>query len=122
MREALTTYSFHKQAPKKLLEINVGRKKEEVNIGDILFIKALSDYIVIQTALKKFITLSTMGEIMDKLPASLFIRCHKSYIINIGQIKEMEKGKLIIDGIISRFAIPIGRTHKKDMKIKVKKH
>jgi len=54
-----------------------------VNLDEILFIKALSDYVIIKTTTGKYITLSTMKDMVSSLPENIFVRSHRSFIVNL---------------------------------------
>ena len=65
-----------------------------IMVRDILFVKALSDYVIIKTTSAKYITLCTMKEMMDSLPEEMFIRTHRSFIVNVDKIMNV-KGSFI---------------------------
>lgn len=82
----------------------------KINTEDILYIQGLKDYIKIYTkgSKKAILTLMSFKNILEKLPNKDFLRVHKSYIINIQQIKALQKTKVIVGDI----QIPIGETFK----------
>jgi DNA-binding LytR/AlgR family response regulator len=82
----------------------------KINIDAILYLQGLKDYIKIYTtdSNKPVLTLSSFKDILDKLPANLFIRVHKSYVVSIDHIKAIQKSKIIVDDI----RIPVGETYK----------
>ena len=49
-------------------------------------------------------------ELEQRLPADRFLRCHKSYLVNMDHVKRMEKTSFIMD---DGRRIPIGRTYQK---------
>lgn len=69
-----------------------------VDTDKILYIKGLKDYVCIYTTEsdRALIALTTMKAIEDKLPASKFCRVHRSYIVNIGRIDSVERGRISI--------------------------
>ncbi|MDO5969416.1 LytTR family DNA-binding domain-containing protein [Flavivirga aquimarina] len=85
----------------------------KINIDTIKYIQGLKDYIKIYstTTNKAILTLSSFKDIMDKLPASQFIRIHRSYIVNVGFIEALQKTNVVIDNI----RIPIGETYKEEV-------
>ncbi len=85
----------------------------KINTKDIKYIQGLKDYIKIYIvdSNKAILTLSSFKDIQDKLPASQFIRVHRSYIVNTSFIKSVQKTKIIIDDI----RIPIGETYKDEV-------
>ena len=82
----------------------------KINTEDILYIQGLKDYIKIYTkhTSKATLTLMSFKSILEKLPNNDFLRVHKSYIINIQQIKALQKTKIIVGNV----QIPIGDTFK----------
>ncbi|CAH8284035.1 LytTR family two component transcriptional regulator [Mariniflexile fucanivorans] len=85
----------------------------KINIDTIKYIQGLKDYIKIYTseADKAVLTLSSFKDILVKLPATRFIRVHRSFVVNTDFIKALQKTKIIVDGI----QIPIGDTYKDDV-------
>ncbi len=87
-----------------------------VNFDDILFIKALSDYVIIKTTTSKYITLCTMKEMVKSLPKHIFARSHRSFIVNLDKIASVRGSNIEISQMDMRFSVPIGRAYKKDFK------
>lgn len=85
----------------------------KINIDTIKYIQGLKDYIKIYTSEtdKAILTLSSFKDILVKLPATRFIRVHRSFVVNTDFIKALQKTKIIVDGI----QIPIGDTYKDDV-------
>ncbi len=78
---------------------------------DILFAEALQNYVVIQTRDKKYITYLTFKSVEDYLPAQLFIKTHKSYIVAASKIESIE----VNDIRIGPHHIPISRNLKEEV-------
>lgn len=87
-----------------------------VNLDDILFIKALSDYVIIKTVNGKYITLSTMKDMVKSLPDELFVRSHRSFIVNMDKIVSVKGSTIELRDDDMRYSVPIGRAYKKDFK------
>jgi DNA-binding LytR/AlgR family response regulator len=86
-----------------------GTKLIKINLGDILFIEGLKDYVCIHTLEKKIVSLQTMKSLDSALPQNRFVRVHNSYIIAIDAINIVEKDRLLI----GKSTIPISDTYKK---------
>lgn len=72
-------------APQKLII----RNKEGMSIvdtSDIILIQREDGATAIYTSRARFVTSDSLGDIEQKLDDSIFLRCHKSYIININYI------------------------------------
>jgi DNA-binding LytR/AlgR family response regulator len=80
----------------------------KVDLGQILYIEGLKDYIKIYTGKKPLLTKSTMKNIEEKLPSEQFVRVHKSFIINLGKIESIENNRIIMQ----EKYIPIGNQYK----------
>ncbi len=73
------------------------RKYFKIIFNDILFIEGLKDYVVIHTAGQKIITAMNIKTIHGQLPAQIFARISKSYIVNIHHISSFDNNSLLIN-------------------------
>lgn len=71
-------------------------KMLKIMVSDILYIEADRNYSRIFTKDKEYLLSITLKTIEDKLSVHLFIRVHRSYIINIAQIEEVGESHVII--------------------------
>ncbi len=105
--------------------LNWGNKKEEIFIkknstlvklrfDEILYIEALENYVVFNTFQEKFTVHSTMKALATKLPP-MFIRVHRSYIINLNAISEIDDNIIIIKTNEGDITIPIGKAFKDNL-------
>ncbi len=81
--------------------VNVDYSLLKVVFADIMFIEGLKDYIKIQlkSTSKPVITRISMKSIEESLPASQFIRVHKSYIVSLVSITAVRKNSVFIGTI-----------------------
>ncbi len=86
-------------------------KVVRVNIKDIRYIEAMSEYLRIYTTTlaRPVIVLLSMKKMEERLPAVQFMRIHRSYIINLKKIREVSKNHVMIDADTS---LPIGDIYK----------
>jgi len=70
---------------------------EKVEYDDLQFVEAMLNYVVLHTTEGKRIVYLTMKSIMEQLPADLFLRVHKSYIINLSKVKSIEGNTIRFD-------------------------
>ncbi|HXP48585.1 MAG TPA: LytTR family DNA-binding domain-containing protein [Bacteroidia bacterium] len=82
----------------------------KVPVNDILWIEALGDYITIYTKDERFILHSTLKSLESKLHADKFIRVHRSYIVQIDNIKKVEDTTIFINDN----SIPVGALYKEN--------
>lgn len=79
-----------------------------VDFKDIHWVEALADYVNIYTPKERHTVLSTMKAIEAKLPESQFMRIHRSYIVRLDQIREIEDNNVALEGK----NLPISRSKK----------
>jgi DNA-binding LytR/AlgR family response regulator len=77
---------------------------------DLLFVEALKDYVVIHTSKESYTIHSTMKEIERKLSDNVFMRVHRSYIINLKAIESIKHSNIRMAGMDKE--IPIGGSYK----------
>ena len=95
----------------KELYVNVDRRLVKINFSDINVIEAKGDYIRIKTDDKSHIVHSTLKKVEDKLPQELFLKVHRSYIINLSKIIDIEDNSVLIKQDI----IPVSRSNKSEL-------
>lgn len=67
-----------------------GAKINIIDVNKINYIEAQDDYVKIHTADNKFMKKQTMKTLENKLPENDFIRIHRSYIVNVKNIEQIE--------------------------------
>ena len=82
----------------------------KVTIADIRYVEGMSEYlkIYIEGESKPIITLLSMKKITEHLPDT-FMRIHRSYIVNLTKIQEVNKNRIIMD---ADTYLPIGDLYK----------
>jgi DNA-binding LytR/AlgR family response regulator len=68
-----------------------------LKLDDILFAEAMGDYVKLYTLEKFYAIHATLKAVEERLPASRFLRVHRSYLVAINKIDSMEGGVLIIN-------------------------
>ena len=82
----------------------------KVSIPDIRYVEAMSEYLKVwvEGMPKPIITLLSMKKMEERLPDG-FMRIHRSYIINLSEIQEVNKNRVIMD---AQTFLPIGDMYK----------
>lgn len=75
---------------KERILVNLGQRHFFINIKDVLYISSNEKYVTLHTRENKFILRETMQNMESELDPDKFTRIHRSYIINISEIKEMK--------------------------------
>ena len=68
-----------------------------INFDDIRYIEGLKDYVKIYTdsQSRPILSLISMHTIEEALPSSMFMRIHRSYIVNMSKIEVVERGQIV---------------------------
>ena len=97
--------------------IKADNKLVKIFFGDILFIEALQNYVVVHTHEKKHITYLTFKSVEEYLPTGQFIKVHKSFIVAAPKIDSIDGNEIRIGS----HHIPISRNLKDDVMEKLLK-
>jgi DNA-binding LytR/AlgR family response regulator len=93
------------------LFLNVQKKKVKILFSDIIYIESQREYIKIVTTKKEYVSKMSTHEIEALLPAQLFKRIHRSFIISVSKIDSYTAEEVEVNGIL----IPIGRGYRDSM-------
>ena len=82
-----------------------------VEINRIMYVESMSEYLKIYLVdePKPLIVLLSMKKLEERLPVSTFMRVHRSYIINLKLIQEVNKNRIILN---KDTYIPIGDNYR----------
>lgn len=70
----------------------------KVAISDITYVEGMSEYLKIHLeGQKTIVALLAMKRLEERLPSTHFMRIHRSYLINLQKIKEVNKNRVILD-------------------------
>jgi len=90
------------------LYVNIDRRLVKIKIPSIYAIEAKGDYIKIKTDTENHTVHTTLKKIEEKLPESLFLKVHRSYIINTSKIVDIEDNSILI----KKDVIPVSRSNR----------
>lgn len=85
---------------------------EKMPFEEILYIESLQNYVIFHTEKRNLISHITMKSVQEQLPAHIFLRTHKSYLINRQHISSI-KGLMI--QMKNDYKVPIGKTQKEEV-------
>jgi DNA-binding LytR/AlgR family response regulator len=94
---------------KPFLFVKGNKQLQKVYIDDIIYIESQRDYVRIRlTGNAEVITRQTISYYEEFLPANLFMRIHRSFIVATRKITAFEATRLFIGNV----ALPVGRNYK----------
>lgn len=87
-------------------------QQHRINFNEILYIESIKDYVNIRTVHQEYIVLDSLKSLDQELPQSSFVRVHKSFMINLNQIKSIGSKKIVL---LSEHEIPIGDSYRANL-------
>lgn len=85
-------------------------KVVRVNVSDIRYVEGMSEYVkIFLEGQKPIVVFLSMKKLEERLPSSSFMRIHRSYIVNLAKITEVNKNRVIMD---PDTYLPIGENYK----------
>lgn len=93
------------------LYVSIDRRLIKIDISSIYLVEARGDYIHVKTEDKNYTVHSTLKKIEDKLPNDLFLKVHRSFIINVHKIIDIEDNSVLI----KKDVIPVSRSNRPEL-------
>lgn len=90
------------------LMVKADYKLYKVNYDDLLFIEGQHEYVTFHTKAKRITALYSLKNLEDTLPKDRFVRVHKSFIVSIKNIEDIDKTNVSIAGN----KIPVGASYR----------
>jgi DNA-binding LytR/AlgR family response regulator len=63
---------------------------EKIYFNDLIYAEAMLNYVMLYTKAKKMMVYITIKSLEEQLPAEIFIKVHKSFIVNINKVDSIE--------------------------------
>ncbi len=99
--------------------IKIDGQHQKIHYENIVYVEAFADYVKIWIGPeKRLVTLQTMQNMEKALPADLFIRIHRSFIVSINNVVSIQQNGVNIGNKI----LPIGKNYKESIVALVNKH
>lgn len=96
------------ELPKDHLFISVQKKKVKLLFSEIVYIESQREYIRVVTTKKVWLPKMSTNEIEALLPAGMFKRIHRSFIISMDKIESYTSDSVELGGV----SIPVGRGYR----------
>lgn len=96
LHEALR-YALQKASPAAPLVVRGPNATQVVPLHQILYIEVFDHQLKIHTSKGRVLTAAgSLSQLQQELPAEQFFRCHKSYLINLAQIKGIHRYQILL--------------------------
>jgi DNA-binding LytR/AlgR family response regulator len=96
--------------------LKTGGRLVRVSFDDVQFVKAEGDYMLVVTSSQQHMVNSTMKNLQSKLPSNQFMRIHRSYLIRLDQLEEINDSTAVVGGK----NIPIGPSYREELANRIK--
>jgi len=90
--------------------VNTEYRIERIELKNILYVEGMKDYLKIVTTEKIILTLQSFKGIQEILPSNEFVRAHKSFIVALNKIENIERNRIKIGKVL----IPISDTYREE--------
>ncbi|HEV2482839.1 MAG TPA: LytTR family transcriptional regulator DNA-binding domain-containing protein [Puia sp.] len=104
--------AFEKEQASDVFVIKQGYDKYKVNLSEIMYLEAMKDYTRIQLKDKQYLVLTTLTELLERLPPERFVRIHRSYALQLNKVSAVKGTKVLLGG----FELPVGRLYRDVLK------
>jgi len=113
LKKRESNYHFERIPEKKSREIyvNINNRLVKIEIAKINSVQVKGDYIDIKTEDGKLVVHTTLKKIAEKLPEEQFMKIHRSHIINIEKIVDIQDNTVLI----GKDVIPVSKKHRADL-------
>ena len=98
--------------------VKSNQKLEKIFIEDILYLEALSNYVILHTKTKKHIVYMSFKGMESQLPPHLFLKIHKSFMVAVNAIQTIDNDEILLNG----HTLPISKSYRGAVMEQVEKH
>ena len=85
-----------KSTLRSFLFVRTEHRMQRIDIADILYVEGMQNYTVFHTAAEKVIAHQTLNNAEKNLPATTFVRVHKSFVVALSHISSIERSRIYI--------------------------
>ena len=96
-------------SPVAYIMIRADHRINKIMLPEIMYLEGLSEYVKVHTEDKLYITHGALKDLLEKLPATDFVRIHKSYIVSKQHIASFNKQAVQMK---NGKELPVGRAYK----------
>ncbi len=100
------------ERPEGYITVKADRQWVKIPLADICYVEGWKEYVKIFTTAGKVITLESMNNLENTLPAAHFLRVHKSFIVARTVVRRLDGDNLLLaDGA----RVPVARARKREV-------
>lgn len=95
----------------RIIEVNTGGGFESIEAGKIIYIQSYGNYVKVFLPGRMILGTSTTHKMFSNLPKSLFVRIHKSYIVNVDYIRSYSNNAILVE----KENLPVGISYRQSV-------
>lgn len=95
--------------------IKTSKRLVRIDLDQLLYVETVGDYVMFKTTEEQYLVHSSLKNIAQKLVHPLFVKVHRSYMVNVSKIFDIEENTLVID----KKVIPISRANRQALMDKI---
>lgn len=116
VRKSRTSLSSDKNIPDYLLvKTEQKGKLIKINFDELDYIESLGNYVTFHCAERKVTAYATLRDLENNLPKLLFVRIHKSHIVQLQKVSAIENGFVQLRTQKGILKLSIGNTYKEEL-------
>lgn len=105
--------------------VKKNNRYEKIEFSELIYVKGMHGYMQMVTECQVYFILNTIEEVQKRLPAELFCRIHRSYIVAIKRIQSFDNWKLLLEdppdgitytGLAKETELPVGRAFRTQLR------
>ncbi|MBN1924293.1 MAG: response regulator transcription factor [Prolixibacteraceae bacterium] len=101
----------------RYIVVKADHKSYRVDTSQILFVEGLREYVAFHCIDQKLVSLNSLKNVLEVLPADAFMRVHKSFIVNRHQVKALYGNQLQLQHTSK--TVPIGQMYRDEVRGKL---
>lgn len=108
VRKGIDSENTSRTGKAETIYVNINSRLVKIDVGDIKIMEANGDYVRISTHDKTWTVHTTLKKLEDRLPDDKFLRVHRSWIVNLDHIVDIEDSSILV----GKDLIPVSRNNK----------
>jgi DNA-binding LytR/AlgR family response regulator len=108
---ALQEDTRKKESTDDHIYIKTDGKLVRLNNEEILYIESMGDYVKFVLADKKYVSHNTIKNLEEKINPSVFLKIHRSYIVNMKKVQNIRDNTVVINGL----ELPISKANRAEV-------
>jgi DNA-binding LytR/AlgR family response regulator len=94
--------------------VKADHKSYRVKIAEILYIEGMREYVTFHCVNQKLVSLESLKNLMESVSPTVFMRVHKSFIVNKQQVKALYGNQLQLH--YTQKTVPVGQTYREKVR------